>query len=99
MSACGNFGLVGGSEGKVTMWNLQSGLERKSFVVPTPESGSSRIGGRGVTGIVTDPLNRSVVVGTMDGVLTVIIILPFLFSSISFFCSFSFADHLLGRRV
>ncbi|KAL7415398.1 WD-repeat protein [Mrakia frigida] len=70
VSACGNFGLVGGSEGKVTMWNMQSGLERKSFVVPTAEAGSSRIGGRGVTGIVTDPLNRIVVVGTMDGTLT-----------------------------
>jgi hypothetical protein len=73
VSACGNFGLVGDGEGTVKMWNMQSGLERKVFEVPEVVAGSSkgRAGGKKVVGIVTDPLNKLVVVGSMDGNLTV----------------------------
>lgn len=74
VSACGNFGLVGSSLGVVKMWNMQSGLERKTFVVPPPAASTSSSAsagvGRAVSGISTDPLNRLVVVGTADGSVT-----------------------------
>ena len=31
VTACGNFGLLGSSNGEIKMWNMQSGKERKSF--------------------------------------------------------------------
>lgn len=33
VTACGNFGLGGTENGKIKMWNMQSGLERKLFDV------------------------------------------------------------------
>lgn len=55
------------------MWNLQSGQERKTFTVPRPagarpdDDESARL----VRGIVSDSLNKNMVVGSGDGVLTV----------------------------
>ncbi|CDZ97730.1 WD repeat protein [Phaffia rhodozyma] len=70
VSGCGNFCLVGSSD-IIKMWNLQSGQERKSFTVPrTGASRGEEESQRHVKGIVTDSLNKSVVVGSGDGVLT-----------------------------
>ena len=58
VTACGNFGLVGGAKGKVSMWNLQSGLERKNFALPSEAK---------VVGLATDSLNRVLVAAGADG--------------------------------
>lgn len=31
VSSCGNFGIIGGGDGSLKMWNMQSGQERKRF--------------------------------------------------------------------
>jgi U3 small nucleolar RNA-associated protein 21 len=62
VSACGNFGLVGFSSGIVGLWNMQSGIRRRTFDTRDPARRPSA-----VTGIVCDSLNRRVVVGTQDG--------------------------------
>ncbi|CAD6969990.1 unnamed protein product [Tilletia controversa] len=80
VSACGNFGLVGGHDGKVQMWNMQSYLWRKTFDTGAPVGGKTA-GGAGstaaanvkrspVTGVTSDALNRSVIVSTADGKVT-----------------------------
>lgn len=33
VTSCGNFGLAGSSTGKIVMWNMQSGIRRREFVV------------------------------------------------------------------
>lgn len=65
VTACGNFGLVGSTNGQVTMYNMQSGMRRKTFTVPN--NGMSDVRGRHVTGIATDALNRVVIVSTLKG--------------------------------
>ena len=65
VSACGNFGLVGSSAGQVVMYNMQSGMKRKVFKVPS--GGASDVKGRHITGIATDSLNQIVVVSTLKG--------------------------------
>lgn len=89
VSACGNFGLIGNSEGLVEMYNMQSYVHRRTFdtrpldpMGPTKAkefpAGSkkaqallnSRVKGSAVTGVVTDALNRLVVISTMDGKLS-----------------------------
>ncbi|KAK0544166.1 rRNA-processing protein utp21 [Tilletia horrida] len=82
VSACGNFGLVGGREGKVQMWNMQSYLFRKTFDCAAPVGGkaasagvssSSSANGKrpsgaaAVTGVTSDALNRVVIASTADG--------------------------------
>ncbi|RSH91126.1 hypothetical protein EHS25_010302 [Saitozyma podzolica] len=42
VTACGNFGLAGSSDGEVRMWNMQSGKERKSFSLTGPAPGNSK---------------------------------------------------------
>lgn len=60
------------------MWNMQSGLKRKSFKVgPCPQAVIDRVGlscttkpkasERGITGLVSDALNRVVIAATSDG--------------------------------
>ena len=86
VSACGNFGLAGSSTGAIGMWNMQSGMHRKTFelrALPPDAVGRSRSSGkmtreRCVTGLATDALNRSVIVGTLDGTLNVCSIFLFL---------------------
>ncbi|SOV05658.1 related to UTP21 - U3 snoRNP protein [Ustilago sp. UG-2017a] len=89
VSACGNFGLIGNSEGLVEMYNMQSYVHRRTFDTrPLDPMGpakakelpagskkaqallNSRVKGSAVTGVVTDALNRLVVVSTMDGKLS-----------------------------
>ncbi|THG98692.1 hypothetical protein EW026_g3542 [Hermanssonia centrifuga] len=76
VSACGNFGLTSSSIGAIHMYNMQSGIKRKSFNVgPAPAVVLDRLGATGdakgkersVTGLATDALNRTVVASTLDG--------------------------------
>jgi U3 small nucleolar RNA-associated protein 21 len=76
ITACGNFGLVGSSTGSIQMWNVQSGIRRKTFDVgPVPDEADWRWRekgrGRGISGLVTDSLNKWLVAGTVDGTLNV----------------------------
>ncbi|GAA6006013.1 rRNA-processing protein UTP21 [Rhodotorula paludigena] len=67
VTACGNFGLVGSQAGDVQLFNMQSGMKRKTFKVPN--AGVSDVRGRHITGVATDALNRIVVVSTLKGAL------------------------------
>ncbi|KII88291.1 hypothetical protein PLICRDRAFT_54133 [Plicaturopsis crispa FD-325 SS-3] len=78
VSACGNFGLGASSTGVIHMWNMQSGIKRKSFDVgPVPPDVAVRLGSsskrkgssseRCITGLATDALNRLVIASTLDG--------------------------------
>jgi len=75
VSACGNFGIAGSSTGVVYMWNMQSGIKRKTFNIgPAPSEIASRGFGtkrkdRTIVGLATDTLDRVVVVCTLDGTL------------------------------
>lgn len=65
VTACGNFGLVGTASGEVILYNMQSGMKRKTFKVPNGGVGDVR--GKHVTGIAVDALNRAVVASTLKG--------------------------------
>ncbi|KAJ6525623.1 Utp21 specific WD40 associated putative domain-containing protein [Mycena capillaripes] len=74
VTACGNFGLASSSTGSVHMWNLQSGIKRKTFDIgPCPPDVASRFQtgkkkeGRSVTGLASDALNTTVIASTLDG--------------------------------
>ncbi|KAI9571311.1 Utp21 specific WD40 associated putative domain-containing protein [Boletus coccyginus] len=76
VSACGNFGIAGSSTGEIHMWNMQSGLKRKTFKVgPRPQAVLERLNTisepkgseRCITGLATDALNRLVIASTLDG--------------------------------
>ncbi|ETW85975.1 hypothetical protein HETIRDRAFT_60335 [Heterobasidion irregulare TC 32-1] len=61
VSACGNFGIASSSTGAITMWNMQSGMQRKVFSIgPYPDE-------RSITGLATDALNRILIASTLDG--------------------------------
>jgi hypothetical protein len=80
VTACGNFGIGSSSMGEIYMWNMQSGIKRKSFSIgacppevndrfrpSTTKKGSERC----VTGLASDSLNRMVIASTMDGTINV----------------------------
>ncbi|KAG6908774.1 hypothetical protein DXG01_003386 [Tephrocybe rancida] len=72
VTACGNFGLASSSTGGIHMWNMQSGIRRKTFDVgPCPTEVKQRLSGtkkeRCITGLATDALNRTVIASTLDG--------------------------------
>ncbi|PPQ63266.1 hypothetical protein CVT24_006791 [Panaeolus cyanescens] len=75
VTACGNFGLAGSSTGEIHMWNMQSGIKRKSFtlgscpqeVVARFYAGTAKRSDRAISGIATDSLNRLVIASTLDG--------------------------------
>ncbi|KAG6897135.1 hypothetical protein C0992_003915 [Termitomyces sp. T32_za158] len=69
VTACGNFGLASSSTGGIHMWNMQSGIRRKTFDVGScpPEAKHRLSKARCVTGLVTDALNRTVIASTFDG--------------------------------
>jgi U3 small nucleolar RNA-associated protein 21 len=81
VTTCGNFCLGSTSTGIIQMWNMQSGIIRRSFVLgPHPEaSGKSHPTAgskkkkeqRSVTGLATDPLNRIAIASTLDGTINV----------------------------
>lgn len=62
------------------MWNMQSGMKRKSFDIgPCPAEAAGRFrpvrtakaGERCVTGLASDSLNRVVIASTLDGTINV----------------------------
>jgi U3 small nucleolar RNA-associated protein 21 len=65
--------------GAIHMWNMQSGIKRKSFSIgPCPSEVSHRFrnpgkkgGERCVTGLATDALNTLVIASTLDGTINV----------------------------
>lgn len=79
VTACGNFGLASSATGQIHMWNMQSGIKRKSFTLgPCPAevaarfySGSAKRSERSVTGLATDSLNQVVIASTLDGTINV----------------------------
>ena len=76
------------------MWNLQSGIQRKSFNVgpPPPEVVSRGFGtkrkDRSIVGLASDVLDRVVVACTLDGTLNVSFFMRSR-TSVSHFASFS----------
>lgn len=66
------------------MWNMQSGIQRKSFTLgPCPSevaarfySGSVKRSERSVTGLATDSLNKTVIASTLDGTINVCLDAP-----------------------
>lgn len=75
VSACGNFGIAGSSTGAIHMWNMQSGILRKSFSVGPPPAEvvnrgfGSKKGERVIIGLASDVLDRVLVACTLDGTL------------------------------
>ncbi|EIN07245.1 Utp21-domain-containing protein [Punctularia strigosozonata HHB-11173 SS5] len=74
VSGCGNFSIIGSSTGAISMWNMQSGLKRKTFDVGPYPVGNSQTAAkkdkgnqRCITGLASDALNRVVVASTLDG--------------------------------
>ena len=61
------------------MWNMQSGIKRKTFALGAcpPEvaarfySGTVKRKDRSISGLVTDSLNQVVIASTLDGTLNV----------------------------
>lgn len=58
ISHCGNFGLVGSANGGIGVYNLQSGLRRKKYVLHK----------KAVTGLAIDGMNRKMVSCGLDGI-------------------------------
>ena len=80
VSACGNFGVASSSNGLIHMWNMQSGIKRRSFDVgpcPPDVTNRFRLGGkktsvsRSITGLSTDALNTLLIATTLDGTINV----------------------------
>ncbi|KAF9227632.1 Utp21-domain-containing protein [Gyrodon lividus] len=76
VSACGNFGIAGSSTGEIYMWNMQSGLKRKTLRVGQGPQASvdgldastkPKSSERCITGLATDALNRLVIASMLDG--------------------------------
>ncbi|KAK1216377.1 rRNA-processing protein utp21 [Marasmius sp. AFHP31] len=72
VTACGNFGLASSSTGAIHMWNMQSGIRRRTFDVgPCPLKVAGRAtlkeSERSVTGLASDALNTVVIASTLDG--------------------------------
>ncbi|KAF9141194.1 hypothetical protein BGX30_005300 [Mortierella sp. GBA39] len=61
VSSCGNFGFVGSASGGIDMFNMQSGIFRRSY----EEDGHKK----SVTGLQSDRLNRTLISGSLDGLL------------------------------
>ena len=86
MTACGNFGITASSTGAISMYNMQSGIPRRTFNIgPCPPNAPSRfrpLAGKNkeercVTGLASDALDRIVVASTLDGTINVSCGLPF----------------------
>ncbi|OJT09103.1 U3 small nucleolar RNA-associated protein 21 -like protein [Trametes pubescens] len=77
VTACGNFGIAASSTGVVTMYNIQSGILRRTFDIgPCPSNVPSRFRPtangkrkeeRCITGLASDALDRVLVASTLDG--------------------------------
>lgn len=79
VTACGNFALASSSAGQINMWNMQSGIQRKTYILgPCPPevaarfySGTVKRSDRSITGLASDSLNSIVIASTLDGTLNV----------------------------
>ncbi|KAF8163624.1 Utp21-domain-containing protein [Crassisporium funariophilum] len=75
VTACGNFGIASSSAGQINLYNMQSGIKRKTYTLgPCPPevaarfySGTAKRSERSVTGLATDSLNTVVMASTLDG--------------------------------
>ncbi|CAG8647186.1 26118_t:CDS:10 [Gigaspora margarita] len=54
ISACGNFGFIGSSSGYIEMYNMQSGIHRRTFAGEDKHM-------KAISGIASDALNRIVI--------------------------------------
>ena len=88
------------------MWNMQSGIKRKSFDVgPCPlevvnrftSAGKRMGGGRCITGLASDALNRAVIASTLDGTIAVRLIVGHPISSC--FTAYSYLNHVSVLRL
>lgn len=76
VTACGNFGIAGSSTGEIHMWNLQSGIKRRTFkIVPSAQTATEQMdplkfgeSENCITGLATDALNRVVVASTSNAI-------------------------------
>ncbi|KAI7904599.1 Utp21 specific WD40 associated putative domain-containing protein [Cokeromyces recurvatus] len=59
ISSCGNFGFLGCASGAIDMYNMQSGLYRKTF---SGEDGHKKP----ITGLTTDTINRYLISASVD---------------------------------
>ena len=77
--ACGNFALASSSAGQINMWNMQSGVQRKSYTLgPCPpnvaaqfDSGAVKCSDRTITELATNSLNSVVIASAVGGTLSV----------------------------
>ena len=83
VTACGNFGIASSSTGAIHMYNMQSGIKRKTLDVgPVPDGIKHRIGAaasakrkeRRVNGLASDSLNRVIIASTLDGTVNVSVV-------------------------
>ncbi|CAG8563436.1 14007_t:CDS:10 [Funneliformis caledonium] len=66
ISACGNFGFIGTSSGVIEMFNMQSGLHRKTFAGNDAfhnNKGHKKL----ISGLASDSLNRKLISSSLDG--------------------------------
>ncbi|KAM9916170.1 hypothetical protein OXX59_010189, partial [Metschnikowia pulcherrima] len=77
VSHCGNFALVGSSSGGIGVYNLQSGLLRRKYMLHK----------KAVTGLAVDGMNRKMVSCGLDGILGF-----YTFSSAKFLGSLSLGE-------
>lgn len=81
VTACGNFGIAASSTGVINMYNIQSGILRRTFDIgPCPSNVPSRFRPtangkrkeeRCITGLASDALDRVLVASTLDGTINV----------------------------
>ncbi|KAH9824151.1 Utp21 specific WD40 associated putative domain-containing protein [Melampsora americana] len=68
VTACGNYALSGThGTGRIGMWNMQSGMKRREFLIPSSSKVRATKTDSKVMGIATDVLNRLVIVLTHPG--------------------------------
>ncbi|RGB38492.1 Utp21 specific WD40 associated putative domain-containing protein [Rhizophagus diaphanus] len=60
ISACGNFGFIGTSSGVIEMFNMQSGLHRRTFA-----GNDGHV--KSISGLASDPVNRILISSSLDG--------------------------------
>ena len=76
VSACGNFAFLAcANSSQIGMWNLQSGIRRKTFDYQASTAlrtiDPEQRGEKTVTGIASDSLNKTLIVSTLAGSLHV----------------------------
>ncbi|RCH80855.1 hypothetical protein CU098_004593 [Rhizopus stolonifer] len=59
ISSCGNFGYLGCASGVIDMYNMQSGLHRKTFAGPDGHK-------KPITGLTTDTIHRYLISASVD---------------------------------